>query len=294
MSKIGWYIFVLFIRVVTVLPLKVLYLLSCPLYLLLYRLPGYRRKVVRDNLTRSFPEKDINWIRSVEKRFYRHLADLFVESAKSFNISEKEITKRFRVVNPELPDKFFTEGRDVIAVGGHYNNWEWSTALPSQLKHKPVIIYKPLSNKRFDKLMHEVRGRTGLILAPMSSVYRKILTLRNSNIRTLTLFIADQTPPRAEIKYRTAFLNQDTPVYLGVEKMAVKMDMSVLFMHVRKVKRGYYEIEFIELITNPKETKEHEVTEAHVRYLEKIIEDAPEYWVLTHRRWKHKREKHDG
>lgn len=283
-----------FLRLVTVLPLRVLYIFSYPLFFLLYRFPGYRRKVVRENLTNSFPDRDIKWIKGVEKRFYRHLADLFVESIKSFNISPEEIKERYRVVNPELPDRLFAEGRDIIAVAGHYNNWEWYSSIALQIKHLPVAIYKPLSNKRFDTLLLKMRSRYGALLTPMSMVFRELLTMRRKGIRSLTLFVADQTPPKADIRYRTNFLNQDTPVFLGVEKTAVKLDMVVLFMHVRKVKRGYYEVEFRELITNPSQTKEHEITEAHVRCLESIIEETPEFWIWSHRRWKYKREEQNG
>jgi KDO2-lipid IV(A) lauroyltransferase len=294
MSLIGYYIAYAIIRTVTLLPLNILYILSSPLYFFLYYFPGYRRDIVRTNLTNSFPEKSSDELAIIEKRFYRHLADIFLETLRGGYMPEKEIRRRFRVVNPELPESIIASGRDVLAVTGHYNNWEWLISTTLYIDVKTLIIYKPLSNKRFDKLIFRIRSRFGVTLTPMSYIAREIIKSRKEGINTMSVFIADQSPPRSEIHYRTRFMGQETPVYLGSEKIALKYDMAVLFMNIRKVKRGYYELSFEELFSETRGLPDHAITEAHVRRLEEIIRERPEYWIWTHRRWKHGKEASGG
>ncbi|MFO7575575.1 MAG: lysophospholipid acyltransferase family protein [Bacteroidales bacterium] len=294
MGVIGYYIAYTFIRLVTLLPMSILYIFSYPLYFILYYFPGYRKKVTRKNLINSFPEKSIDEIVKIEKRFYRHLADLFLETLKGGYMSEKEIRRRFVVVNPEMPGSIIASGRDVLAVGGHYNNWEWLIATPLHLNVRTLIIYKPLSNKKFDRLIFNIRSRFGITLTPMSHIVREIISSRKEGANTMSVFIADQTPPRSEINYWTTFMGQDTPVYLGSEKISLKYDMAVLFMNIRKVKRGHYELTFEELFKETTGLRDHEITEAHVKRLEEIIRERPEYWIWTHRRWKHKKEVSGG
>ncbi len=294
MEAIGYFIVYCIIRIMTLFPMNVLYLLSCPLYFILYYFPGYRRKVTRANLENSFPEKSRDEIAQIEKRFYRHLADIFLETLKGGYMSEKELRMRYRVVNPELPESILASGRDVLAVSGHYNNWEWMTATPLYIRARVLIIYKPLSNKRFDRLLFNIRSRFGIILTPMSNIVREIISSRKEGINSMSVFIADQSPRKSEIQYWTKFMGQDTPVFLGAEKVSRKYDMAVLFMNIRKVKRGHYEMTFEELFKDTSGLSEYAVTEAHVRRLEEIIREKPEYWIWTHRRWRHKREVGNG
>jgi Kdo2-lipid IVA lauroyltransferase/acyltransferase len=289
MGVIGFYIFYGLNWVVTLLPLPVLYLTSDFLYLVLYYFPSYRRKVVRTNLTNSFPEKSEKEIISIEKKFYRHLADLFIETLKLSHISRSELMKRFTVSNIEVIDKILARKQDTIAVLGHYNNWEWLAAFPLYTKYKAVSIYKPLQNKYFDKFINNTRSKHGMVLTPMSIILREIINDRKNGINTISAFISDQTPIKSEIKYWTNFLNQDTPVYMGTEKVASKYDMAVVFFHIQKVKRGYYNLDIELLFENTAGLPEHMVTDAHVKRLEEVIREKPEYWIWSHRRWKHKR-----
>lgn len=289
MGAVAYYIFFAFNWVVTLLPLRVLYVFSDFLYLLLYYFPSYRRKIVRTNLRNSFPEKSIEEIIKIEKKFYHHLADLFLEVFKLTHISEKELKKRFVVENIELLDRLHSENRDIIAILGHYNNWEWLTIFPMLTKYRSISIYKPLHNKSFDRLINRFRTRFGMVLTPMSSVLRELIVSRNNNINTLSAFISDQTPAAAEIKYWKTFLNQDTPIYLGAEKIASKYDMAIVFFHISKIKRGYYSLKPEMLFEHTAGLQDHVITDAHVKRLEEIIKENPEYWIWTHRRWKHKR-----
>ncbi|MDX9928687.1 MAG: lysophospholipid acyltransferase family protein [Bacteroidales bacterium] len=294
MGAVIYHITYVLIRFITLFPLGMLYGLSYPLFFVLYVFPGYRRKVTRTNLLNSFPGKSIGEIRKIERRFYMHLSDIFIESLKSLHMTESEFRKRYVILNPELPLSIIDSGRDVLIIGAHYNNWEWFISMPMSVPVKTITVYKPLKDRRFDKMMYRMRSRFGMILSPMSHIVRDIISCRKKGGNLIAAFIADQTPPRGDIKFWTTFLNQDTPVYLGPEKISSRFGMKVLFINVKKIKRGKYEVLFEELPEEPGSKNEHAVTEAHTRRLEEIIREKPEYWLWTHRRWKHRRTNTDG
>jgi KDO2-lipid IV(A) lauroyltransferase len=289
MGAIGFYIFYGINWVITLLPMRILYVLSDVLYLILYYVLAYRRKVVAENLRNSFPDKSAEELKTIGKKFYRHLADVMIEILKLTHMSKAQSLRRMTIINIELLERLYAEGRDVAAVIGHYNNWEWLKSLIFHTKFQTVSIYKPLQNKQFDNFLLELRTREGMVLSPMSLIVREILKARKANRRSIYSFITDQTPPKGDIKYWTKFLNQDTPVYLGVEKIASKYDMAVVFFNVRKIRRGYYEYTAELLFEHTSGLPEYVITERHVRRLEEIIREKPEYWIWSHRRWKHKR-----
>ncbi len=287
METVGFYIFYWISRVITLLPLKALYLLSDFLFLLLYYFPGYRRKVVITNLRNAFPGKSEKELADIRIKFYRHFCDLIVETLKLINISSEELAERMNYENPELLDKLFAEGRDVVLVYSHYCNWEWTSILPSFTGYKCIPVYRALNNKHFDRFMLRLRSKNKGTPVAMSAVIREILTNRKDNVKGLYGLIADQTPPRAEIQYRTRFLNQDTPVYLGAEKIALKYDMAVIFLNIRKLRRGYYSSKMELLFEHTSGLEKYFVTDTHVKRLEEIIVQKPEHWLWTHRRWKY-------
>lgn len=289
MQAILYYIFYGLIWIITLLPLGILYILSDFIYLLLYYFPSYRRKVVGTNLKNSFPEKSEEELRGIEKKFYRHLSDLFLETFKLIHMSEKQQLRRFTYSNLEIIDRLREDKRDVIALLGHFNNWEWPTMLPQFMNYKTIIIYKPLQNKYFNNFINKQRSKHGIILTPMSQVLREILNYRQKKINTLSVFISDQTPAKGDIKFWTPFLNQDTPVFTGAEKIASKYDMAIIFFHIQKVKRGYYNLNLELLFDHTAGLPEHTITETFTRRLEEVIRENPEYWIWSHRRWKHKR-----
>lgn len=291
MEAIGFYIFYAVNWVITLLPLNVLYVFSDFLYLLLFYFPSYRKKIVEENLMNSFPEKTEAERRIIEKKFYRHLADLFVEVLKLTHMSKEELKRRFRIKNIELLERLLHEKRDIIAIMGHYNNWEWLTVFPLFTDYKSISIYKPLHNRHFDHLLNSFRTKFGMVLTPMSAILRELITDRNNNINTLSAFISDQTPPLTEIRYWTTFLNQETPIYMGAEKIASRYDMALVFFHIRKESRGHYCLDVELLFEHTAGLHDHIITESHVRKLEDIIRQKPEYWIWTHRRWKHRKPK---
>lgn len=293
MKGISFYIFFVINYLVTLLPLRVLYIFSDIFFVILYYFPSYRRKVVAGNLKNAFPEKDDAELRRIARRYYRHLADLFVETLKVTHMSGKQIARRFRFREMTLLNRLYDEGRDVVAVCSHYNNWEWLSSMPLFTRFTAMTIYKPLKNKYFDRLMFDFRSKYGVVPSPMQSILREILKRRKTGELSVTAFIADQTPPPDDHTWWTNFLNQETGFFTGPEKVAVKLDMAVIFVHIIKVRRGYYEVEMSLISENPKSEVQYAITEKHVRRLEEIIREKPEYWLWSHRRWKHKKVKKD-
>jgi len=291
MGTIGFYIFYGINWIITLLPLRILYVFSDFLFIMLYYIISYRKKVVTKNLRNAFPEKSPHELNLISRKFYRHLADLIIETLKLTHLSNKELKRRMIYKNSELTESLYNSGRNVIAIHSHYNNWEWLGAcFPLYTRYAIVSAYKPVKNKLFDKFLNNLRSRNNGGLSPMKHIVRKIIDNQNNKIRTLYGFIADQTPAKSQIRYYTTFLNQETPVFLGVEKIAEKYDMSVVFANVQKIRRGYYEITMELLFESTTGLPEYEVTEKHVKRLEDLIREKPEYWIWTHRRWKYKKQ----
>ena len=284
-------LFYLLIKPLSFLPLSVLYLISSGLYYCLYYIIGYRKKIVEQNLQRSFPHYTNNDLTRVSKLFYRHLGDLIVESIRMFSISEEEAVQRCRIRNPELLNEFFDKGKNIVLVGSHYGNWEFaSVSSPRQLKHNIGSIFSTLKNEFFNRKITESRSRYGceLILKNRLLKYYEAKQAKPVGL----VFIADQSPNyNRNLKnyYWTNFLNQETVTAFGVERVAQNYDLPVVFFNIFKMRRGYYEVEF-ELVTDdPKNLPAGEITDRHLRCLERLIIQQPEYWLWSHRRWKHKK-----
>lgn len=276
---------IFFLYLLSLSPFWFLYFIADLLFVILYYVAGYRRAVVRENLYNSFPEKSPDERGKIEKKYYRYLADLIVETIKTISISEKDVNKRMVPVNPEILDQYFTKGKSIIAVSGHYGNWELAALKCGLLTdHRRVIVYKPLSNKLFNDFFNKNRSRFGCTMVSMKQTFRKMIEFKNE--LTLNVMIADQSPVREEVQYFTTFLNQPTAILLGIEKLAKAIDAVVVFFGIERVKRGYYQYTFVPLIEEPKLAGPYEITEAHVRCLETMIRAKPEYWLWSHRRWK--------
>ncbi len=285
MSRIAYY---LFLKPLSLLPLPVLFRFSDVLYVVLYHLLGWRKKVVYGNMSRSFPEKSEQEIRRLMRAFYRHLCDVMVESIRMFSMSKEELIRRCRVKNPELFEKYAAEGRNIVIAAGHYNNWEMAgVGCGPQVAHDDLALYKPLSDPFMDARLRASRGRFGLELIPTKSARRAFEDYTDR--LTAILFGADQSPSNPKRAYWTTFLNQDTAVMYGTEKYAREYNYVVVFGHTVKLRRGYYTLEFSTLTEHPQETAPGEISEMHTRALEKIIIENPQYWLWTHKRWKHKR-----
>lgn len=271
------------------LPLSVLYRLSDFIFLVIYYLVGYRRKVVFSNLHNAFPEKTETEITRIAKGFYRHLCDWIVESIRIFSMPREEAVRRVRVLNPKVADRVAATGKPVILTAAHYATWEMATVgFGLQLELEPYVIMAPIKNKFWQKKIVQSRTRFRTRYLKMRGI-RSFLSARHPH-PVGVVFVGDQAPPDSTGRYYwTTFLNQETPVMLGTERFAKIYDLPVIYMKQQRIKRGYYTLEMIPLTDTPKATETFEITEMHTRLLEEIILDAPRFWLWSHKRWKRKR-----
>lgn len=277
----------------TLFPLKVQYLLSDCLFFLFYHIAGYRKKTVYKNLSRSFPEKTKQEVHEIALAFYRHFCDYIIESIAWLRFGRNQAKKRFSYKNPEVIDDLYQKKKSILLAIGHSGNWEWISNLPLWFPYQALAIYKPLKNKHVNRFFIRIRERFGLRTIPMATSLRTILEYHQKEIPTITLFLTDQRPQINQIEYWTSFLNQETPILLGTEKIAKKLDFAVVFMRIIKTGRGYYQGEFVKITETPRETFPYEITEKHVRELEKQIREQPWTWLWSHKRWKFKRDEVD-
>jgi Kdo2-lipid IVA lauroyltransferase/acyltransferase len=275
------------------LPFWLIYILSDISFLFLYYLLGYRKAIVRKNLTASFPEKAISEIKAIEKAFYRHFTDLIFESGKFLSVSEKTIRQRFKVLNPEVFEGFFNQGRSLIMYTAHYGNWEWLAAIPLSLSHKVVTFYQPLRSAYYEALMKDTRERFGAMAVPSKKGYKTVVELGSQGVVSITCIIGDQRPKRNSSRHWVKFLNQDTPFLIGADRIARKTNYPVFFPLMKKTARGHYTLEFIQVIENPNEATAEEIIERYASILEKAIIETPHLWLWSHNRWKLKREENE-
>lgn len=294
MSKTVYYILYSLLWLLSVLPLWILYRLSDGVYYIIYYIIGYRRKLVRKNLTDSFPDKTQEEIAGIEKKFYSWLCDYFVETIKLMTISEKEIRRRMRFEGVELLNKYIGENRSCAVYLGHYCNWEWVTSLPLWTSENGLLgqIYHVPESRVMDKIMLKVRSRFGAISIPMADTLREIIRQRNAGKTLVIGFIADQAPFWNNIHYWTNFLNHEkTPMFTGTERLVKKADFAALYLDIQRESRGHYVARCTLLTDTPKERSEFEITEMAARALETSIFRQPYLWLWTHNRWKRTYEK---
>jgi KDO2-lipid IV(A) lauroyltransferase len=246
---------------------------------------------VRKNLLNSFPDKALKEIIRIEKGFYSFFCDYVVETIKLFSMSEKEMRKRMRFEGLENVEKQMGNEKSCILYLGHYGNWEWISSLSLHIQEKihGGQIYRPLRNKLADKLFLKIRGRFGTENISQEQTLRRIVQLRNEKKQFMIGFISDQVPLWTSIRYWLDFLHQDTPVFLGPERLAQQTGAVVFYVDVKRVKRGYYCCEFVSLSPNPRELPEHALTDKYFSCLEKTISRQPQYWLWSHNRWKRQR-----
>lgn len=288
MVKIGdRLLYVLVLKPLSFMPLGLLFFFSSITYFLSYYIVGYRKNVVRQNLKNAFPKKSKIELKQIEKGFYKHFTDFLFESIKSISISEKDVLKRTSIKNKDLLDKYYKQGRNVLVVCGHYNNWEfYALSLPKQLKHTTYSLYQPLKNKFYDKIILNSRKRNGMNLIKTNDVI-SFFREENKNPK-LMVIVNDQSPTNKTKAYWNTFLNQQTGWNVGPEKLAKKFNYVVLFGHSKKVKRGAYEVEFSLVTETPQQTNDEFITDKYSAILEGIIKEKPEFWLWSHKRWKHK------
>lgn len=280
-----WYLF-------SLLPMKVHYLNADLLFWLLFKVVGYRRKVVWQNLTTSFPEKSEEELRRIERGFYHFFCDYLVETVKLMTISQEEIKRRMVFKGTEPVDELLRNGQSCALYMGHFCNWEWVSSLPLWLTPEAVCgqIYHPLENKDFDRLFLRSRQRMGAVSIPMAETLRKILEYRQAGKAMIIGYISDQVPFWINMHHWLDFLHHDTPVLTGTERIVKKVNHVVFYLDVRRVRRGYYEAEFKQITMEPQKMADFEITDIYFRMLEESIRQRPEFWLWSHNRWKRTRE----
>lgn len=274
---------------ISILPFPLFYQVSNMVYFLVYHIIGYRRKTVTANLQLVFPEKSSEEIKGIRKKFYRHMVDMFLEMIKSISIPDEVLKKRFTFTNIEEIHKIRGMDKSILLACGHYASYEWMNALQLYgLDYKGFGIYKKVKNKYFDQLAKDIRGRYDGILIQTTRATRTITENEKKGIRGVYAMIADQSPKMSRAKAWTEFMGITVPVFTGTEKLAKDLDMAVVYLHVEKVKRGFYEATFKTLTYAAREETEFEITRRYFEELESQIKKAPEYYLWTHKRWKHR------
>ncbi len=282
-------VIVFFLYALSLLPMPVLYLISDVLYYILYYIIGYRREVVAENLRNSFPTKTSEELTKIEKEYFSYLADLIVEIVKMVSAPPKFFEKRYAFSNMDLIHEYDSQKKSYLFGVGHYGNWEWSClVIPAVLKAQPLIIYKPMNNAYFNDFFTKIREKGGTKMIKMKAALREMVKYKN--VPTVTVFAADQTPASSEIHEWVEFLHQPTPIFTGLEKIAISTNSPVIFCDIQRVKRGYYSCDFKLVSAEPNKTLPMEITKKHVAILEDRINEEPAYWLWSHKRWKYKPE----
>lgn len=291
--KLVYYLVFALWYALSLLPLRVLYLLSDLLYFPLYHVVRYRRGVVRKNLTASFPEKSTAEIVRIEKQFYAFFCDYVVETLKQFSMSEEQMRRRMTFSGTEdIIRDMEREGKSFTFIYlGHYCNWEWIASMPYWFPGDVSCgqIYHPLYNKAFDQLFLKLRSQYGARCIAMKETLRRIIEMRRQGGKHVIGFISDQSPKWNSIHHFTPFLHQDTPVFIGTEKIGRQMDALIYFADVTRPRRGYYHCHLYRMVDDIGQVKEYEVTDLYMQHLEQMICRAPQYWLWSHNRWKRTR-----
>lgn len=273
----------------TLLPLRALYVVSDVLFPLIYHVVRYRRKVVRKNLNNSFPDKSKREILKIERRFYHYFCDVFIEAMYRINMSPAEVSRRITFENMEIIDKIYAENKSAMLMMAHYGNWEWVSAMSLHLpKESPLYgVYKRLSNAEFDTMTYRLRLKYNMGNIEMRDLFKTMLRMGKAGEKGVFAMVSDQCPPKDSTRFKMMFLNQPTAVIVGTEVLARKFDYPVLILSITRPKRGYYHCKVELLSENPQAEPEFSISEKYMRRLETDINQHPELWLWTHKRWKH-------
>ncbi|MGL6126353.1 lipid A biosynthesis acyltransferase [Chryseobacterium artocarpi] len=272
---------------VSKLPLRVLYIFSDVIFFLNYYLVGYRKKVITQNLKNSFPDKSEEEIRKIRKKFYRNFSDYLVETIKSFSISETEARVRMQHINQDLFHEAKEEGKNIILLAGHVFNWEWINALARIIPQAHCHpVYRKVNSDFWENQMKKVRNRFGNEALEANGVILNIFRSKN-NGDSAYMFVADQTPHFAHVTYGLEFMNQRTPAFVGYDKLTSKMDLIFIYCEMKKVKRGYYQVNYHRIYPDGEKFTENEVVRKFHKLLENTLHKHPDNYLWSHRKWKY-------
>ena len=274
---------------VSILPFRLLYAVSDILFFLLYHVFRYRKKTVEDNLKLVFPEKSESEHKQITKEFFHHLCDMILEAIKSMNISVEDMKARFKFTNIEVIQDYEKRQKSIALMCAHYGSWEWIFILQAYTSHLTFAIYKKLNNVYFDKLVRKIRARYDSYLITTKESINVLVENKKKGLITINGFAADQSPKKEKAYHLNTFMGIEVPVHTGAEMLAKKLDMPVVFFSVKRIKRGFYETTFQTLAEYPNEFKDYEITDQFLKLVENQIHEAPQYYLWTHKRWKHRK-----
>ena len=273
---------------ISILPFRIFYWLSDCIYFTVYHIIRYRRKVVSENLALTLPHLSKEERKKTERKFYQHMCDMFLEMIKTMSITPEEMEKRFKITNIEVLRSYEDKGKSVVLVASHYASWEWLLTINKRIKFRGIGVYKKIANPYFDKLIRKIRSKYDAELVETRKTIPLMAQNQRDGILSLYGLASDQSPKLDRIFHSMKFMGIEVPVHTGAEMLAKKYDLSVIFVKVQKVGRGFYEATIVPIADDPKEYKNFEITEKYLREVEKQIYEAPEYYLWTHKRWKHK------
>jgi KDO2-lipid IV(A) lauroyltransferase len=274
---------------ISILPFPLFYWFSDFIYFIVYYIIGYRKKTVKENLALAFPNLSDQDRLEIEKKSYRHLCDMFLEMIKTMTISAAEMNKRFVVTNIELVKEFEDKGKSTVLLASHYASWEWLLTINEKTKFKGIGVYKKIANKYFDKLIRDIRSKYNAELVETKDTIPLMAENQKNGVLSMYGLASDQSPKLNRAFHWDKFMGVEVPVHTGAEMLAKKYDLNVLFVKVKKVKRGFYEATFIPITENPRSIPDFGITIQYLKEVEKQIEEAPEFYFWTHKRWKHRR-----
>lgn len=277
--------------IISILPFRLLYLFSDCIYVLVYYILGYRKRTVRNNLAKALPHLSDKERYGVEKKFYHHMCDMFLEMVKTMSISQKEMEKRFQFANLDVYLDMEKKGKSIALMIGHYATYEWVISMNYKINFKGYAIYKKLANPYFDKLVKNIRSKFKAYLITTKETGLTIEKNNAAGILGVYGFASDQTPRKSDNMYWYTFMGMETPIHVGAEVLAKKYDMNMMYLKVKKRKRGYYEASFEVLSEDVNSVPNYKISETFMQKVEQQILEAPEFYLWTHKRWKHKKVK---
>ena len=278
-----------FLWIISILPFRLFYWFSDFVYLILYYIIRYRKKTVRYNLALAFPNLSAKERLVIEKKSYHHLCDMFLEMIKTMTISPEEMNKRFVITNLEVVKEFEKKGKSTILLASHYASWEWLLSLNEKTSFKGIGVYKKITNKYFDKLIRDIRSKYKAELVETKRAIPLMAENQEKGIICMYGLASDQSPKLNRAFHWDKFMGVEVPVHTGAEMLAKRYDLTVLFVKVKKIKRGFYEATFVPITDDARSIPDFEITNIFLREVEKQIFEAPEYYFWTHKRWKHRR-----
>lgn len=273
--------------IISILPYRLFYGFSNFIYFLVYHIVGYRKKVVLDNLKLVFPEKTEAEILQIQKDFYKHMCDMFLEMVKTMSLSNTQVKKRYNVANIGTLQNILKK-KSVLLVCSHYANWEWNVSINNYVEAKGYAVYQKVGNQYFDAFIKKVRARWNTVLISQEETVKTVVRNHRDNRTACYGMVSDQSPMVSRAHYWSAFMGIKVPIFNGAEVLARKLDLAVVFLKVSKVKRGYYKAEFIPITLAGNDTEKNEITDQFLRLTENQIREAPEFYLWTHKRWKHR------